>query len=191
MHRLLVFAFLLAVAYSHPTTVDFNQSKNFTKIARTLVHKSSWAAFGTISSEADLTGYPMVNVISIADDEQGKILFMLMDLDYTGKDWRKNNNVTLLFSDDQNRNCKEPMNHECPRVHISGHVEKMAKDNNDTYKKALDIFLTRHPEMTIVVDSNGMGDHGFYLCKLNINKIVVQPYRNGNVSVDSYYGPLH
>lgn len=195
MYRLLICASLLAVTCSHPAG---KVPQDFTKIARTLVHKASWAAFGTISTEADLLGFPMVNVISIADSDtgdefkQGEIFFMLMDLDYTGKDWEKNNKVTLLFSDDQNGDCtrnnKEPMGHACPRVHISGQVERL-DTKSDSYSKALDIYISRHPLMEKVV---GTGDseiakiHGFYLCKLNIQKITVQP-SGKDVDIDSYY----
>lgn len=187
-----MFTFLLAVARSHPAG---NVPQDFTKLARSLVHKASWAAFGTISTEADLVGYPMVNVISIADNDinddfkQGEIFFMLMDKDYSGKDWKENNKVTLLFSDDQNGDCtnsnKEPMGHSCPRVHISGQVERL-DDKNESFSKALDIFLNRHPQMKRVVGSSDSAGHGFYLCKLKIQKITVQP-SNHNVDVDNFY----
>lgn len=194
MYRLLICAFLLAVACSHPAG---KVPQDFTKLARSLVHKASWAAFGTISTEEDLVGYPMVNVISIADNDinedfkHGEIFFMLMDIDYSGKDWKENNKVTLLFSDDQNGDCtnnnREPMGHSCPRVHISGQVEKL-DDKSDSFSKALDIFLNRHPQMKRVVGNSEVSAvHGFYLCKLKIQKITVQP-SNQNVDVNNYYG---
>lgn len=61
------------------------------KVARTLVHKSNWAATGTISTNTKVQGFPMVNIISIADSAKnspstGNIYFLLTMLDFTGQD---------------------------------------------------------------------------------------------------------
>uniref|UniRef100_A0A1A9WNR1 CREG-like beta-barrel domain-containing protein n=1 Tax=Glossina brevipalpis TaxID=37001 RepID=A0A1A9WNR1_9MUSC len=90
---------------------------NHAKIARTLVNRANWAAVGTISTNRLVASYPMVNVISIDDNDSkgvstGKIHFMLTDLDFTGPDWRYNN--------------------------------KMSKSENN-YDDALVAFVQRHP----------------------------------------------
>uniref|UniRef100_A0A1A9V8P0 CREG-like beta-barrel domain-containing protein n=1 Tax=Glossina austeni TaxID=7395 RepID=A0A1A9V8P0_GLOAU len=107
---------------------------NHAKIARTLVNHANWAAVGTISTNRLVAGYPMVNVISIDDNDSkgvstGKIHFMLTDLDFTGPDWRYNNKATFLFSNDQNLDCEnhkeDPMEPTCARVIISGQVKQL------------------------------------------------------------------
>lgn len=194
MYTFFFIAVLIAFAGSQPV----NQTQiSPAKLARSLVHKASWAAFGTISSDESLVGYPMVNVISIADNDNieeiknGEIFFMLTKWDYSGKDTQTVNKVTLLFSDDQNgectRNGKEPMGHTCPRVHISGEVEKV-DTNSPYYTKALELYLSRHKKMENVVGVSDM--HGFYLCKLNIKKISLFAGYNPpiqNIDLNSYF----
>lgn len=84
---------------------------------------------GTMSSLKSINGFPMVNVISVADSARnepstGHIYFYLTNLDYTGQDLMKNNKLTVLFSNDQDLACSknnvDPMEPTCARIMISG-----------------------------------------------------------------------
>ncbi|KAL5290961.1 CREG1.2 family protein [Megaselia abdita] len=163
-----------------------NRPTNHAKVARNLVHNSDWAAVGTISVDSKIAGFPMVNVISVAD-KGGVIYFMLVDLDFTGQDWRKTNNVTFLFTEDVNGDCrahhKDSMEPTCARAMISGNVMPIDK-NEKEFKPAIDLFLKRHPAGVHWIDS-----HDFYICKLNIGNIYVLDFYGGPnlVSVEDYY----
>jgi hypothetical protein len=66
---------------------------------------------GTISTLPTLNGFPMVNVISVADSAKnekstGKIFFYLTMLDFTAQDLSKSNKLTALFSMDQTLYCQ-------------------------------------------------------------------------------------
>jgi len=107
------------------------KSLDHPKIARNLVHQANWTSLGTISTNEHILGYPMVNIISIDDNDlnqksTGHIRFLLTDKDFTGGDWKNNNKVTMLFSDEQNINCGrkgiDPMEPTCARTIISGKV---------------------------------------------------------------------
>lgn len=161
------------------------------KVARNLVHNSDWAAVGTISVDSKILGFPMVNVISVADNKEGVIYFMLVDLDFTGQDWRKQNNVTFLFTQDVNGECrankKDPMEPTCARAMLSGNViEIVEQKEKDSAEK---LFLKRHPAGAKWIES-----HEFYLCKLNIEHIYVLDFYGGphEVSAEDYYkSPLY
>lgn len=156
------------------------------KVARNLVHNSDWAAVGTISVDSKVPGFPMVNVISVADSKEGVIYFMLVDLDFTGQDWHKKNNVTFLFTQDVNGECraqhKDPMEPTCARAMISGSVISLAGTKEQDL--ALPIFLKRHP-----AGANWIQTHNFYLCKLNIENIYVLDFYGGphQVTAEDYY----
>lgn len=159
------------------------------KVARELVHKSDWAAVGTISVDSKIPGFPMVNVISIADNENGTIYFMLVDLDFTGQDWHKNNNVTFLFTQDVNGDCRnkkrDPMEPTCARAMISGKVDPVDENKRpEEHKKNLALFVKKHPAARKWIES-----HNFYLCKLDIENIYVLDFYGGpnDVSVKDYY----
>lgn len=105
-------------------------------IARKLVHNTNWASVGTISTNSATKGFPMVNVISINDNDvnqksTGRIQFLLTDMDFTGLDWQSNRNATFLFSNEQNQVCsgyprhQDPMEPSCERAMITGHIIKV------------------------------------------------------------------
>lgn len=156
------------------------------KVARNLVHNSAWAAVGTISVDSKIPGFPMVNVISVADSKEGVIYFMLVDLDFTGQDWRKKNNVTFLFTQDVNGECraqkKDPMEPTCARAMMSGNVNEVVEEKEK--ETALKFFLKKHPAGASWIET-----HEFYLCKLNIENIYVLDFYGGphQVSAEDYY----
>ncbi|XP_023301314.2 protein CREG1 [Lucilia cuprina] len=169
------------------------------KIARNLVHQANWASVGTISTHSAVKDYPMVNIISINDNDAfgqstGRIRFLLTDLDFTGPDWQHNNKATFLFTDEQLMHCSkrpwpdnnspiDPMEPTCARAIISGQVVKMDKSSND-YDGALVAFVERHPAA-----KNWLKAHSFYLCELNITNIFVLDYYGGphTVNITDYY----
>ncbi|XP_034487939.1 protein CREG1 [Drosophila innubila] len=165
---------------------------NHAKIARELVHSANWASVGTISTNEVVKDYPMVNIISIDDNNAsfistGIIRFLLTDLDFTGMDWQSNNKVSFMFTDEQTLNCtnakKDPMEPTCARTMISGQVKKLSK-NSPSYNSALDVFIARHPPA-----KNWIKEHNFYLCELDIQNIFVLDFYGGphQVKVSDYY----
>uniref|UniRef100_A0A1L8EGW2 Putative pyridoxamine 5'-phosphate oxidase n=1 Tax=Haematobia irritans TaxID=7368 RepID=A0A1L8EGW2_HAEIR len=161
-------------------------------VARKLVHQANWAAVGSISTHRKLKDYPMVNVLAVNDNNEkkeslGRIQFLLTNLDFTGKDVKQNNNVTLLFSDEQLLHCSEqnmdPMEPTCARTIISGKVLKLDENAKD-YQGAVASFVDRHPAAQKWIDK-----HNFYLCELEITNIFVLDFYGGanNVKPEDYY----
>lgn len=165
---------------------------DYAKIARYLVHKSNWTSMGTISTESQLLNFPMVNVISVADSainapSTGHIFFMLTDLDFTGRDLIVQNKLTALFTEDQDLSCTtnhtDTMEPICARVIFVGRMIKL-QSSADEYKFADMAYTDRHP-----ASINWRKTHSFYLCKFDIEYIVVLDFYGGPhyVSRDDYY----
>ncbi|XP_061390008.1 protein CREG1-like [Musca vetustissima] len=169
---------------------------NHAEIARKLVHQTDWASVGTISQKPAIKDYPMVNIISINDNDAqqkstGRIQFLLTDLDFTGEDRKVNNRTTFLFTDEQRLHCSQgsdvpfidPMEPKCPRAMISGQIKKLDKNSRD-YSPAEASFIKRHPAA-----ENWIKKHDFYLCELEIENIYVLDFYGGphNVKADDYY----
>ncbi|XP_061399212.1 protein CREG1 [Musca vetustissima] len=171
---------------------------NHAEIARKLVHQTNWASVATISQDPAIKGFPMVNIISINDNDvhqksTGRIQFLLTDLDFTGIDRQVNNRSTFLFTDEQRLHCSQPsgyhvpsidpMEPTCARVMISGQIKKLDKNSRD-YDPALVSFVERHPAA-----KNWIKAHEFYLCELEIENIYVLDFYGGphNVKPDDYY----
>lgn len=166
--------------------------KEYAKMARYIVHKSDWTAFGTISSLNSIQGYPMVNIISVSDSPRGgkstgRIYYMLTNLDFTGQDLMVSNKLTAMFSMDQDlectRNGTDPMEPTCGRIIISGKSTEI-KVTAPNFKLASEAFLSRHPAA-----KHWNETHHFYLCQLDIEQILVLDFYGGphNVNVDEYY----
>lgn len=182
-------------------------------------HATEWTALGTNSASAKgLNGFPMVNVISMADSKRGApstgdIYFLLTNLDFTGQDLMKSNRVTMLFSRDQNLECRkqqiDPMEPTCSRVMISGQAIMVTQRLNammmkycykdfildflflqfnsttsDEYKFGFNAFVDHHPAAIKWIE-----EHDFYLCKLNIQSVIVLDWYGGPhyVPVLDYY----
>lgn len=89
---------------------------------------------GTISIAKNITGFPMVNIKSVADSAKGEpstghIYFYLTNLDLSAQDLLKNNKLTVMFSNDQDLECTkkgtDPMEPTCARVMITGSAVKV------------------------------------------------------------------
>ncbi|XP_065361623.1 protein CREG1 [Calliphora vicina] len=172
---------------------------NHVKIARRLVNQANWASVGTVSVNSAIKDYPMVNIISVNDNDPfgkstGRIQFLLTDLDFTGPDWQNNNKATFLFTDEQLMHCTkrnswiyedpiDPMEPTCARTIISGQINKMNRNGNE-YDGALVSFVQRHPAA-----KNWLKEHNFYLCELNITNIFVLDYYGGphTINITEYY----
>lgn len=166
--------------------------KEYAKVARYIVHKSQWTSMGTLSTLNSISGYPMVNIISVADSPRdakstGHIYFLLTDLDFTGQDLSVDNKLTALFSNDQDLECTnqnvDPMEPICGRVMISGQMKRLPSDTK-AYQVANEAFLSRHPAA-----NNWIRAHDFYLCELDIQQIAVLNYYGGPhyVTPEDYY----
>lgn len=165
---------------------------NYAQMARWLVHNMEWTAMGTISTLPNIAGFPMVNVIAMADSEKGakstgNIYFYLTMLDFTAQDLSKNNQLTTLFSMDQNLLCSkqniDPMEPTCARVMFSGEALRVAKDSAE-FDFATKAMVSHHPASV-----NWLDTHNFFLCKLNISLITVLDFYGGPhfVNIDDYF----
>lgn len=176
----------------------FNSTSNrppyreYAKMARYIVKKSNWTAMGTISSLSSIHGFPMVNVISMADSalsapSTGRIYFLLTDLDFTGPDLKANNKLSALFTEDQDLACTskniDTMEPTCARIIFIGKLERLTPGTEE-FQQADESYTDRHPASV-----EWRKAHSFYFCKLNIEKIVVLDYYGGPnyVSIDDYY----
>lgn len=165
---------------------------DYAKMARWLVHKSDWTAMGTISTVPAIAGFPMVNVIAMADSADGakstgNIYFYLTMLDFTAQDLSKRNQLTALFSMDQSLYCSknnvDPMEPTCARVMISGEALRVGNDS-DEFAFATAAMVSRHPASVNWIDT-----HDFFLCKLNISTLCVLDWYGGPhyISTDDYF----
>jgi len=165
---------------------------DYAAVARYVVHKSEWASMSTISTLKSISGFPMVNIISVADSAKdepstGNIYFYLTNLDFTGQDLMKNNKLTVMFSNDQDLSCSskgiDPMEPTCARIMISGSATEL-DDNSEESQFAHSAFLSRHPAA-----ANWIRTHNFYMCKLDILQIVVLDWYGGPhyVKREDYY----
>lgn len=165
---------------------------DYARVARWLVHNSEWMSTGTISTLPSIEGFPMVNVISMADSQKGakstgSIYFYLVMLDFTAQDLSKKNQMTALFSMDQNLYCTQrnidPMEPTCARIMISGEVLRVEK-GTDEFNFAASSMTDHHP-----ASANWIDAHDFFLCKLNISQIVVLDWYGGPhfVDIQDYY----
>lgn len=179
----------LSVARSIETKYE---RTNHAEVARRLVHKSNWTSMSTISTASEFDGYPMVNIISVADSaldgrSTGHIYYMLTDLDFTGQDLRKLNRLTVLFTDDQDLSCTDKhidsMEPICARVIIAGQ-NRILNETSDEYKTANAAFTNRHP-----ASINWRNTHSFYLCELTIERIALLDYYGGPkfIKPEDYY----
>lgn len=112
---------------------------------------------GTISTEKSIYGYPMVNVIAMADsakDEKatGNIYFLLTDLDFTGQDLAVQNKLTAFFSMEQYKHCSDPMEPTCARVMISGQMVKLTNGTAE-FDFGSQAMFSRHPNAHKWIDS--------------------------------------
>lgn len=115
---------------------------------------------GTISTEKSLVGYPMVNVIAIADSPKGEkstgdIFYLLTDLDFTGQDLGVQNKLTAFFSMEQYKQCSDPMEPTCARVMISGQMIKLT-EGTEEYAFGNRSMLSRHPNAAKWIESKSL-----------------------------------
>lgn len=178
MLTLIVGAILFGAVISEPEP----PYREYARVARYIVHKSDWTAMGTVSTLSQIKGFPMVNIISVADSPRGNkstghIYFLLTDLDYTAQDLAIDNKLTVLFSNDQDLSCSkrgiDPMEPTCGRIIISGKYVELKNDTNE-YRVGNEAFLSRHPASTRWIRT-----HNFFLCTLNIEQIAVLDYYGG------------
>lgn len=165
---------------------------DYAKMARWLVHNVEWTAMGTISTLPSIAGFPMVNVIAMADSEKGakstgNIYFYLTMLDFTAQDLSKKNQLTALFTMDQNLYCTkrnvDPMEPVCARAMISGEALRVAKGTKE-FDFATNAMVSHHPASV-----NWLNTHDFFLCKLNISSVCILDWYGGPhfVSTDEYF----
>lgn len=165
---------------------------DYARMARWLVHNMEWTSMGTISTLPAIAGFPMVNVIAIADSEKGakstgNIYFYLTMLDFTAQDLSKKNQLTALFSMDQNLSCSkqnmDPMEPTCARAMISGEALQVFNDSAE-FDFATAAMVSHHP-----ASINWLKTHDFFLCKLNISSICILDWYGGPhyVTLNDYF----
>lgn len=167
--------------------------KEYAKMARYLVHKAEWVSMGSLSTVAAVKGFPMVNIISVADSARGEkstgvMYFYLTMLDYTAQDLAKDNRLTVMLSMDQDLYCTkngiDPMEPTCARIMISGTVVKI-NETSPEYQFGSSAMFSRHPAAKKWIETDG---HNFFLCKLDIVQIAVLDFYGGPhyVTVEDY-----
>lgn len=185
------FALILCVVLSI-VSADRPPHREYAKMARYLVHKSNWTAMGTISSLSTIHGFPMVNVMSIADSalnapSTGHIYFLLTDLDFTAKDLAINNQLTALFTEDQDLSCTsngiDTMEPTCARVIFTGKFERITS-NSSAYDLANVAYSSRHP-----ASIQWRRAHKFYFGEMKIEQIALLDFYGGAqyIPIDEYF----
>ncbi|XP_035775568.1 protein CREG1-like [Anopheles albimanus] len=165
----------------------------YARMARYLVHKAEWVSMGSLSIVPAIQGFPMVNIISVADSARGEkstgvLYFYLTMLDYTAQDLSKDNRLTVMISMDQDLACTkqgvDPMEPTCGRLMISGSAIKI-DPVSDEFAFGQAAMYSRHPAAKKWIDTDG---HNFFLCKLDIVQIAVLDFYGGPhyVTVEDY-----
>lgn len=97
----------------------------------------------------------MISMADSAIDEPstGNIYFLVTDLDFTGKDLEKQNNLTALFSMEQFKHCSDPMEPTCARIMVSG-SKKVLVNGTDDYSFAFNAMISRHPAAKRWIEGN-------------------------------------
>jgi len=200
----LIFCMLLSTIHLKVFVVNVNDFDNnelsndpppytdYARMARWLVHNVEWTAMGTISTLSSIAGFPMVNVVAMADSEKGakstgEIYFYLTMLDFTAQDLSKKNQLTALFTMDQNLYCTkqnvDPMEPICARVMISAEALRVTKGTKE-FDFATNAMVSHHPASV-----NWLNTHNFFLCKLNISSVCILDWYEGPhfVTADEYF----
>ncbi|XP_072254468.1 protein CREG1 isoform X2 [Pyxicephalus adspersus] len=159
------------------------------RVARFVAHHCDWGALATISSHEPVKGQPFANVFSVSDGPRGHgsgvPYFYLTAIEISVQDLQLNANASLTMSLAQTPYCREkhydPQSPLCAHIILSGIIEKVEGNENDTAKIAL---FRRHPEM-----AQWPPDHNWFFAKLNITNIWVLDYFGGikTVTPDEYY----
>ncbi|XP_041765040.1 protein CREG1-like [Anopheles merus] len=156
----------------------------YAKMARYLVHKAEWVSMGSLSTVDAIKGFPMVNIISVADSARGEkstgtLYFYLTMLDYTAQDLDRDNRLTVMLTLDQDlyctRNGIDPMEPTCARIMVSGRADKI-ENGTAEYAFGSRAMFSRHPAAQKWIQTDG---HNFFLCKLNITQIAVLDFYGG------------
>lgn len=145
----------------------------------------------TISTIPEISGYPMLDVVSFADSARednatGQIYMMLTDLHYSEKDLLKDNKLTLLFTMAQYKNCSDPMEPTCARLMMTGSLRKVAEGTQE-HEFGQNAMFSRHPNARNMWINYPY--HEFYLAKVDIQYLMLQDFygRPNVVPVEDYW----
>ncbi|XP_050308561.1 protein CREG1 [Anthonomus grandis grandis] len=179
--------------------------KDVALMARYIIHNSDWLTIATISTQKSIEGFPFVSLKSLSDgpmDNSTGIPFLYMtDMDVSGQDILKNNNVTIMATLAESDYCTnknyDPQDPRCAKVIISGKLLKVSTSSAE-YEFGKESLFERHPAM-----KDWPTDHEFYVAKVDLRQILVldffggiktvtpNDYFNANVSnlinLDSYF----
>lgn len=144
----------------------------------------------TVSTLPAISGFPIADIVSIADSVEGEkstgqIYMILTDLHFPEQDLLVNNKLTLLFSMEQYKNCSDAMEPTCARLTITGKLLKIP-GGTEEHEFGMNAMLSRHP---IVKKWILYPYHEFYLAKVEVQYIMLQDFygRPNNVAVEDYF----
>lgn len=149
-----------------------------------------WTSASTNSVQ--FPGIPFVNVISVSDSaiggrSTGLIYFYITDLDFTAKDLNADDRISLLFTEEQGLSCsargEDAMEPTCARIIITG-KRRILEENTREWLFARIAMTSRHPSVL-----NWEKEHKFYLCKVEIDQVIVLDFYGGAnyVTAEDYY----
>ncbi|KRT78903.1 hypothetical protein AMK59_6481 [Oryctes borbonicus] len=123
-------------------------------MARYIVHNTDWTSIATISTLDTIPEYPFVTLKSISDGPEnngtGVPYLYMTDLDLSGRDIKKNNNVTIMCSLAETDYCKsklwDPQDPRCAKVIISGKFVQIPTAS-DEYAFGKNALFEKHPSM--------------------------------------------
>ncbi|KAA0196798.1 hypothetical protein HAZT_HAZT005327 [Hyalella azteca] len=147
-------------------------------IQRYIIHISDWATLATISTHANITGYPFANVFSISDgitsNSTGNPYFYLTDLELSVHDLKADPRASLTASLAQSSYCRQ--RRLDPQDPIKNGTAEAAA--------AQQALFSRHPEM-----QDWPQDHGWFVARLAIRHIYLLDYFGGAKVIDpqDYY----
>lgn len=139
-----------------------------------------------------MQGHPFSNVISFSDGDSvesstGTPYFYVTDLDMSQKDINAKNqmclSMTLAEGDYCSKHGCDPESPKCPRLILSGKMEKIP-DSSPEHDKAKKFLFARHPNMKYWPPW-----HGFHFTKMILENIIILAQYGGAVTVSAkdYY----
>ncbi|XP_018019517.1 protein CREG1 [Hyalella azteca] len=177
-----------ALAHHYPPPPPHTE---YAAVARYIIHISDWATLATISTHANITGYPFANVFSISDgitsNSTGNPYFYLTDLELSVHDLKADPRASLTASLAQSSYCRQrrldPQDPVCAHVILTGEIVKI-KNGTAEAAAAQQALFSRHPEM-----QDWPQDHGWFVARLAIRHIYLLDYFGGAKVIDpqDYY----
>ncbi|XP_069747163.1 protein CREG2 [Narcine bancroftii] len=159
------------------------------RIARRLLHSSSWGFLATLSALDKIKSLPFGNIFLISDGSEGNStgvpFFHISQADRTVADLMNNPIASLTLSEAEPNYCRQnlinPEDPRCNRLTLTGQMVTVPSDEIEFAKQAM---FSRHPVM-----KKWPPGHNWVFMKMNIQQAWLQNWIGGvaMIQVEDYF----